>query len=566
MKDLLNDINSYDGLPSGFIAEEQGIYAVETRGDEVEATKRLCSPLRVVSSGCRTDRTGWGHLVELKDPSGDWHQVYVPKQASGQAIVAILQGRGLSLSTGIPRAAQKLKALIDDWAAPTNTLFIEKLGWVDGNFDTFAISPNNIVGQRNAFFVGGHISGYQGPQGTLTGWQSEIGVKCVGNPILTVAVCVALAGPFVRPIGNDNFLVHLQGASSSGKTTALYAANSVWGDPSQLRTWRTTSNALEVAAATSSDMLLALDEFGQISAAEAGEAAYMIGNGVGKQRGRADGGTAPGHSWTLCALSTGELSLAEKLSQHGRRAMEGQEVRFLDIEADGRMHGIFDELHGFANGSDLSNHLKAAATRNYGVAGEHLAGRLVQLDANKRKTIRSLLERCHQDLLGVCEGETDGPTQRVAKSFALLAAAGEVATHCGVTGWQRGDASRAVRTVFGIWRQTKTRLVAHICAGILEFLEEHPSRLQHLNGPEIPDRIGYEDSDHIYLSPASLSLMVSEGEPGEAARLLASAGVLHRDGRHLKRKMPRRIQKRTRHYKLSRSKLFALGDSALTPT
>jgi uncharacterized protein (DUF927 family) len=47
-------------------------------------------------------------------------------------------------------------------------------------------------------------------------------------------------------VGEDSGGFHLRGASSSGKTTALNAAASVWGDPDNYtRLWRSTVNGLE---------------------------------------------------------------------------------------------------------------------------------------------------------------------------------------------------------------------------------------------------------------------------------------------------------------------------------
>lgn len=68
---------------------------------------------------------------------------------------------------------------------------------------------------------------------------------------------------------------HFRGSSSSGKTTALHLAASVFGQPSRyIRLWRTTANGLEGLAALHNDSLLILDELSQADPKEAGEAAY----------------------------------------------------------------------------------------------------------------------------------------------------------------------------------------------------------------------------------------------------------------------------------------------------
>ena len=66
-----------------------------------------------------------------------------------------------------------------------------------------------------------------------------------------------------------------EGGSSSGKTTALQVAASVWGGPGHVKSWRVTDNALEGVAALHNDGLLILDEVGQVNARVLSEAAYM---------------------------------------------------------------------------------------------------------------------------------------------------------------------------------------------------------------------------------------------------------------------------------------------------
>ena len=58
-----------------------------------------------------------------------------------------------------------------------------------------------------------------------------------------------------------------------------------------------------------------------------------------------------------------------KLQEGGKRARAGQEVRVVEIPADaGVGFGVFEDLHGFADGDQLARHLKQAAERNPGHA------------------------------------------------------------------------------------------------------------------------------------------------------------------------------------------------------
>ena len=134
-----------------------------------------------------------------------------------------------------------------------------------------------------------------------------------------------------------------EGGSSSGKTTALQVAASVWGGPVHVKSWRLTDNALESVATLHNDGLLILDEVGQVNARVLSEAAYMLANGSGKSRSGRDGSLRRSHVWRLIFLSSGELGLADKLAESGMKSKAGQEVRFVGLPVDKTM---LTALHG----------------------------------------------------------------------------------------------------------------------------------------------------------------------------------------------------------------------------
>lgn len=139
-----------------------------------------------------------------------------------------------------------------------------------------------------------------------------------------------------------------EGGSSCGKTTACHVAASVWGDKSHVRSWRATDNALEGMAALHNDNLLVLDEVGQIKARALDESVYMLANGSGKARAGRDGGLRKQYRWQTIILSSGELGLADKLAEDGRKARAGQDVRFAGIPVDkshiANLHGMDDAV------------------------------------------------------------------------------------------------------------------------------------------------------------------------------------------------------------------------------
>ena len=52
----------------------------------------------------------------------------------------------------------------------------------------------------------------------------------------------------------------------------------------------------------------------------------------------------------IVVIVDGEISLADKMAEIGKRSKAGQEVRLVDIPADaGAGQGAFEELHGAAS-------------------------------------------------------------------------------------------------------------------------------------------------------------------------------------------------------------------------
>lgn len=73
------------------------------------------------------------------------------------------------------------------------------------------------------------------------------------------------------------------------------------------------------------------------------------------------------------------------------------------------------------------------------------------LAQNHHETTSELAEHCAGFLQQVVPDNADGQVRRVAERFALVAAAGELATELGITGWTPGSCIDAVKGVFAAW-------------------------------------------------------------------------------------------------------------------
>ena len=119
----------------------------------------------------------------------------------------------------------------------------DRIGWHGGAF----VLPHETVGddaERIVFQSDNQMENTFRIKRDAQDWVDRIGRLCVGNSRLVFAVSCAFAGPLLRPGGMESGGFHLRGDSSSGKTTALRLAASVYGGPSYMQRWRTTDNAL----------------------------------------------------------------------------------------------------------------------------------------------------------------------------------------------------------------------------------------------------------------------------------------------------------------------------------
>ena len=234
-------------------------------------------------------------------------------------------------------------------------------------------------------------------------------------------------------------------------------AASVWGPPTsndQIRTWRGTANGLEGVATMTSDTLLILDEMGQADAREVDDTVYMLANESGKQRAGRTGTARQRYSWRVTFLSTGELTLAQKMNEAGKQAKAGLEVRLVNLPADARAGlGVFQNLHGRQGGAAaFADELRTAALAHHGHAARAFLRQLTQDLADDPTGLRATLNELRSEFMlqHVPAGAT-GQVRSVAGRFALVAAAGELARDYGILPWAEGEALRAVGRCFDDW-------------------------------------------------------------------------------------------------------------------
>ena len=434
-----------------FTVDDSGVWFTGADQDgKRKPPEWICSRLDVEALTRDQDGGGWGYYVVFADPLGVQKRWAMPARmlsADGGEYRATLLNMGLRIST-TPRARNLLTQYIQTRTPAEFASCTDRVGW----HGTAFVLPRETVGddaERIVFQSDSAMENTFRIKGSPEQWRDRVGALCVGNSRIAFAVACAFAGPLLRPMGMESGGFHYRGDSSSGKTTALKLAASVWGGSSYLQRWRSTDNALEATAAQHSDCLLILDELAQIDPKTAGECAYMLANEQGKARATRGGTPRPRQTWRLLFLSAGELGLADHMAEGQKRTRTGQEVRMADIPADaGAGLGAFETLHGYEGGAALSKSMTGHAQTVYGAPGRAW---LEWLTANAGTLKASIKAASNALAAQLVPKDSSGQVERVGARFALVGAAGELATKAGLTGWPVGESERAASACFNAW-------------------------------------------------------------------------------------------------------------------
>lgn len=540
-----------------FLVSDDGVWFLK-KNDDTVVPIWLASRLDVAAITRDGAGENWGRLLRWQDRENGKHEWAMPMEALATeqgAVRARLLSEGLPFITTNAHFRERFSEYIQ--TAPVEKMIrcVPRVGW---HRDTYVL-PDGAFGPP-----GGEVILYQPPyeafhcwktSGTLRDWQEQVGLFCRGNSRLLLAASCGLAGPILKLADAESGGVHLYGPTSTGKTSALIVGGSVCGGGGAAgfaQTWRTTINGLEATAEAHNDGTLFLDELAQVDPRDAAETAYLLANGQGKSRMTRTLAVRKKPHWNMLFVSSGELTLAEHASTAGKQVKGGVEVRLVNIEADaGQGLGVFENLHGVESAEKLVDQLKAAAQRFYGTPIRAFLGRLVTDRREAEGRVRALRDAFIRD--HVPQGST-GEVTRVAGRLAVIAAAGELATEWGITGWGPGEATDAAKRCFLNWlghrgtagasdveagvKQVRAFIATH---GSSRFQALHPSRAN--DGDQVPvvrDRVGFRrlnadtgEVEYLVFGDAFRD-EVCRGQAHRAVlKELDKRGFLERDGQNL---------------------------------
>jgi uncharacterized protein (DUF927 family) len=279
-------------------------------------------------------------------------------------------------------------------------------------------------------------------------------------------------------------------------------------------------------------------------------------------------------AWRLLFVSAGEATLADYAQAAGVRTKAGAEVRLVNIEADaGAGMGIFENIHETGSADAFARRMRDGARRFYGAPLRPYLAFIVRNRAATEKAIKDF----HTDFLKRVPAGASGEVHRAAHRFALIAAAGELATDAGITGWAKGESICAAARCFENWLAARgTAGAGDVEAGIKQvkgFLEAHgASRFQSAKTrldaggasthEKVINRAGFrideggETVQYLVLSEVFQREVCEGFDYRTVAKALAERGYLERQAPHL--------TKKCRLPEIGTARVYAINSSLLS--
>ncbi|MGJ0393306.1 MAG: DUF927 domain-containing protein [Methylocystis sp.] len=548
----------------------EGLTVEVTKGsggkNETTVVETVSGPFEVLGKCRDPNGRGWGKLLRFKDADGRVHRRVVSDadlQREPSQLCAALADEGLPIRR--QQQAQLVRYLCGV-SVKGRVALVRRTGWHEVAGSKVFKLPDETIGECDELveLESAAVGPYEA-RGSLQDWKDGVGALTSGHLVPMLAISTALSGPLVHLVSAEAPGIHIWGLSSSGKSTAVGGGASVWGSGDDKgegfsRSWRATDNGLEGLAASASDTCLVLDEIGAARSRDVGAAAYMLGNGTGKTRARQDGSAREAKKWRTPVLSSGEQPMEGKIREERGRVFAGQLVRIVDVSADrGLGFGVFDHAGPEGDAGKLADAIKAAAKRHYGTAGPEFVRRL--LARGVEQIAEEAEARIGAFLRDYVRPGASEQVCRVAKRFALTAAAGEMAVSLGILPWEEGAATEAALWAFERWAERRGGVV-----GLAEERQaiEHVRRLieQHgdtrfdvikersdttnmqavLNERPVRDRLGWrkgEGGKREWWVPSETwrEEFCNGQDPAFVARTLHKHGMLRRrdDEKHLQR-------------------------------
>jgi hypothetical protein len=483
--------------PKNFQIYDDGIYEWITKKEE-SFMVCICRVPVLLSKRLRSIDTGHEKIEICFKRDSKWHyEAFDRSTVFTTRSITMLADYGLTVTSENAKSIVKFLGALE--ASNLEKIPICKctsqLGWYGKNFIPFQGDILVDVDKSTRRWIDSYS-----PAGTLQEWVDFM-KPLRKNLFFKFILATGFAAPLLNILGHRVFFVHIWGDSRGGKTAALKAALSAWGDPEGLMvTFNATNVGMERLAGLFNDLPMGIDEEQTIDQKSGGSRGkdnkrsfvdtliYILSMGVGKIRGNKSGGLQTYRTWRTIAMTTGEEPLSSVSSNTGVR------TRVLDINS-----------LPFGEGAEmLARKCHQTVKDIHGTAGPEYIKRLSDLDKTELKDIFEKF----------CEGFSAVYPQKIQShisSVSLVCTANYL-----IELWLfDGEKEAAQQGSIEVGRLILDRLDDVKDADVVERAYEFTKNWVVQNGPKFtsectPPRYGYtsksldERGEYVYIFPAAL--------------------------------------------------------------
>lgn len=389
----------------GWTATDTGIYGTDKMGFEVVACYHPIMPVqRLVNVDTREHKVMLAYRLSRR-----WDTVIVDRNViSDSRSIIGLSKYGIMVNSETGKALVRYLADVEqlNYDLIPEVSSVGRLGWIEG----YGFSPY----EEELVFDGEETyrTRFESIQehGSRESWLDCVRAvrsgKTTGNVVARIVLAASFASVLVGPCHCLPFFVHLWGGSETGKSLSLVLAASVWANPEigvYIQTFNATEVGKELGAAFCNSLPLIIDELQLVkdNRKDFDRMIYQLSEGVGRARGRKQGGLQKTPTWRNCVITTGEFPIIS--SNSGEGAVNRT------IEVDCHDTKLFDEPKKTATSLYV----------NYGFAGREFVEHLMEDGVIER--VQKLQEDFQRSI------KTSDTMDKQTASAALILAADRLA-------------------------------------------------------------------------------------------------------------------------------------------
>ena len=348
----------------GWTATDTGIYGTDKMGFEVVACYHPIMPVqRLVNVDTREHKVMLAYRLSRR-----WDIVIVDRNViSDSRSIIGLSKYGIMVNSETGKALVRYLADVEqlNYDLIPEVSSVGRLGWIE----EYGFSPyeEELVfdGEETYRTRFESIQEHGSREAWLDCARAVRSGKTPGNVIARIVLAASFASVLVGPCRCLPFFVHLWGGSETGKSLSLVLAASVWANPEigvYIQTFNATEVGKELGAAFCNSLPLIIDELQLVkdNRKDFDRMIYQLSEGVGRARGRKQGGLQKTPTWRNCVITTGEFPIIS--------ANSGEGAVNRTIEVDCHDTKLFDEPKKTAT----------SLYANYGFAGREFVEHLME--------------------------------------------------------------------------------------------------------------------------------------------------------------------------------------------